>query len=272
MRTRSALLPLAASAALLLAACSSGGDDTSGGDASSGGVQLVNDGQLTMCTNPPFEPFEYEDGGEIVGLDPAIVGEVAEDLGVELNVKATPFEGIQSGVDLNTGNCDIVASGISITPERQNKFDFSEPYFDADLGLLVAEGSDIDSEEALEGKSIAVQQATTGDDWVQEQGLNAVQFEDLGLQIQALKTGQVDAVINDIAVLGPYISEGLEVTATFTTGDQYGFGVKKGNTALLDQVNATLDRIHSDGTYDEIYTEFIGQAPVDAASPSASDD
>lgn len=271
MRTRTALLPLAASAALLLAACSSG-DDTAAGDAT-GGVELVNSGQLTMCTNPPFEPFEYEDGGEITGLDPAIVGEVAKDLGVELNVKSTPFEGLQSGADLETGNCDIVASGISITPERQEKFDFSDPYFDADLGLLVAEGSNIDSEAALEGKKIAVQQATTGDDWVQEKGLNAVQFEDLGLQIQALKTGQVDAVVNDIAVLGPYIADGFEVTATFTTGDQYGFGVKKGNTALLDQVNATLERIHSDGTYDELYTEFIGTAPADAstAEPSPSD-
>lgn len=268
MRTRSALLPLAATAALLLAGCANG-DDTAGGDATDG-VQLVTAGQLTMCTNPPFEPFEFEQDGEITGLDPAIVGEVAADLGVELAVKSTPFEGLQSGADLDTGNCDIVASGISITPEREEKFDFSEPYFDADLGLLVAEGSDIDSEDALEGKKIAVQQATTGDDWVQEKGLNAVQFEDLGLQIQALKTGQVDAVINDIAVLGPYIEDGFEVTATFTTGDQYGLGVKTGNTALLDQINATLDRIESDGTYDEIYLEFIGSARVADASSSPS--
>lgn len=272
MRTRTALLPLAASAALLLTACS-GGDDAADGDATEG-VQLVTAGQLTMCTNPPFEPFEYEEDGEITGFDPAIVGEVAEDLDVDLVVKATPFEGLQSGADLNTGNCDIVASGITMTPERQAKIDFSDSYFDANQGLLVPEGSDLDSVESLEGKTVAVQQATTGETWAQEQGLSTVQFEDLGLQIQALKTGQVDAVINDVVVLGPFASDGLELTANFSTGEQYGLGVKQGNTALLEQVNATLSRIHSDGTYDELYTQFIGTAPLDAdatasASPSA---
>ncbi|MEV7972953.1 transporter substrate-binding domain-containing protein [Cellulomonas sp. NPDC089187] len=272
MRTRSAaLLPAAAGVALLLAACSSGGDDTSA-EGTSDGVQLVSSGQLTLCTNPPYEPFEYEEGGQIVGFDPAIVGEVAKDLGVELTVKATPFEGIQSGADLNTGNCDIVASGVTITPEREAKIDFSEPYFDANQGLLVEEGSDLDSADALTGKTVAVQQATTGETWAQEQGLTTVQFEDLGLQIQALKTGQVDAVINDVAVLGPWAKDGLEMTATFSTGEQYGLGVKKGNTALLDQVNATLDRIHSDGTYDELYTQFIGTAPIEAATASPSAD
>lgn len=264
MRTRHlAALPAALAATLLLAACGGGSDDAGSGDATAdGGVELVQEGSLTVCTNPPFEPFEYEEDGEIVGLDMAIVGEVAKDLGVELVTKVTPFEGIQSGADLNTGNCDIVASGITITEERQAKFDFSEPYFDADQGLLVPEGSDIDSLEALEGKSIAVQQATTGETWAQENGLQTVQFEDLGLQVQALKTGQVDAAINDIAVLGPFVTEGFEVSANFSTGEQYGLGVKKGNTALLDAVNGTLERIREDGTYDELYTQYIGTAPV----------
>ncbi len=271
MRTRHlAALPAAVTAALLLAAC--GGGSGSGDATTEGGVPLVQAGSLTVCTNPPFEPFEFEEDGQIVGLDMDIVGEVAADLGVDLNVKVTPFEGIQSGADVNSGNCDIVASGLTITDERQEKMDFSDPYFDADQGLLVPEGSGIDGVDALEGKSIAVQQATTGESWAQDNGLTTVQFQDLGLQVQALKTGQVDAVVNDIAVLGAFVSEGFEVAATFPTGEQYGLGMKKGNTALLDAVNATLDRIHEDGTYDAIYTERVGTAPSGAsASPTASD-
>ncbi|WP_147796225.1 transporter substrate-binding domain-containing protein [Cellulomonas sp. Y8] len=273
MRTRTlAALPAAVAAALLLASCGGSGDDAASSD---GGVQLVSDGTLTLCTNPPYEPFEYEEDGEVVGLDIAIVNEVATDLGVTLTTKVTPFEGIQSGADLNTDNCDVVASGITITPERQQKIDFSDPYFDADQGLLVPEGSDIDSVETLEGKTVGVQQATTGETWATDNGLQTVQFEDLGLQIQALKTGQVDAVVNDIAVLGPYVSEGFEVSANFSTGEQYGLGVKQGNTALLDQINATLERIREDGTYDELYTQYIGTAPMSSetasASPSPSD-
>ena len=272
MRTRTlAALPATLAAALLLASCGGSGDDA----ASSDEVQLVADGTLTLCTNPPYEPFEYEEDGEVVGLDIAIVNEVATDLGVTLTTKVTPFEGIQSGADLNTNNCDVVASGITITPERQAKIDFSDPYFDADQGLLVPEGSDLDGVEALQGKTIGVQQATTGETWATDNGLQTVQFEDLGLQIQALKTGQVDAVVNDIAVLGPYVSEGFEVSANFSTGEQYGLGVKKGNTALLDQINDTLARIREDGTYDDLYTQYIGTAPMSSqtagASPSPSD-
>ena len=273
MRTRTlAALPAAVAAALLLASCGGSGDAAA---SSEGGVELVTDGTLTLCTNPPYEPFEYEEDGEVVGLDIAIVNEVATDLGVTLTTKVTPFEGIQSGADLNTNNCDVVASGITIPPERQQKIDFSDPYFDADQGLLVPEGSDLDSVEALEGKTIGVQQATTGETWATDNGLQTVQFEDLGLQIQALKTGQVDAVVNDIAVLGPYVSEGFEVSANFSTGEQYGLGVKQGNTALLDQINDTLARIREDGTYDDLYTQYIGTAPMSSdtasAEPSPSD-
>ena len=255
-------VPVAA-AALLLTACSStaGGGDGGGGEA--GEVQLLDEGVLTMCTNPPYEPFEYEEGGEIVGLDVDIAQEVADDLGAELEVKVTPFEGIQSGQDLEAGNCDVVASGITITEEREQNMDFSDPYFDADQGLLVAAGSGLDSVEALEGLTVGVQQATTGASWAEEQGLTTVEFEDLGLQIEALRSGQIDAVVNDIAVLGPFASDDFEIGTTFPTGEQYGIGVRTGNTALLEAVNATLDRIRGDGTYDEIYERHIGTAPAE---------
>lgn len=258
-------LALVGAAGLVLAvgACSSTATPE-GDDATPGAVTLVDPGTLTVCTNPPYEPFEYDEGGEVVGFDIDLVSEVAADLGVELAVKVTPFDGIQSGQDLESGNCDVVASGITITPEREEKMDFSNPYFDADQGLLVAAGSGLDSVEALEGLQVGVQQATTGETWATEQGLTTVQLEDLGLQIEALRSGQIDAAINDIVVLGPFVDDELEIGTTFPTGEQYGLGVKSGNTALLDAVNATLERIRSDGTYAEIYTTHIGTPPADS--------
>lgn len=241
------VLPLAAVGALLLTACSSAG----------GSAQT-----LTLCTNPPYEPFEYEQGGEVVGLDIAIVDEVATDLDQELEIVVTAFDGIQSGADLDSNKCDIVASAITITEERQAKIDFSDPYFDADQALLVPAGSGLDSVEALDGLTVGVQQATTGEGWAADKGLDVVQFEDLGLQVQALKSGQVDAIINDIPVLAPFVDDELEIGTVFPTGEQYGLGVKKGNTELLDAVNATLQRIREDGTYDALYTEHIGTAPA----------
>lgn len=254
---------VAVAATALVAGCSSTASPAAD-ESAAGGVQLLNQGTLTVCSNPPYEPFEYEKDGEVVGLDIDLVTEVANDLGVETEVKVTPFEGIQSGADLDSGNCDVVASGITITDEREEKMDFSDPYFDADQGLLVPAGSGIASAEDLAGKTVGVQAATTGETWATDQGLNTVQVEDLGLQVEALRAGQVDAIINDIAVLGAYEGEDFEIGATFATGEQYGFGVKTGNTALLDAVNATLARIKDDGTYATIYEKYIGTAPADA--------
>jgi polar amino acid transport system substrate-binding protein len=273
MKTALRLIPLGLAAALALTGCASSNTPaastvtTDGSSAAStaatADVTLVDPGKLTVCTNPPYEPFEFSDAsGNIVGLDIDIVGEVAKDLGVELATTVTPFEGIQSGANLDTGTCDVVASGITITADRKAKIDFSDPYFNADQGLLVAEGSDLKDVASLKGKNVAVQQATTGETWAKDNGLEAVTFEDLGLQIQALKTGQVDAVINDIAVLGPFVSQGFKVAATsavfpFFTPRPYCSPVEK-----FAAINKTLARIHADGTYDAIYKTRIGTAPT----------
>src|SRR5665647_1223664 len=229
MRTPARIVVPVAAAALPLTSCSSTANDT-GGDQ----ISLITDGTLTVCTNPPYEPFEFE----------------------------------QYGKDLNSSNCDVVASGITINDVRESKMDFSEPYFDADQGLLVPAGSSLASVEDLAGLTVGVQQATTGAEYATEQGLETLEFEDLGLQIEALRSGQIDAVINDIAVLGPFAGDEFEVGTTFPTGEQYGLGVKTGKTALLAAVNDTLARIMSDGTYDDIYIKYIGTQPTSNSSPA----
>lgn len=254
-----------AASALLLAGCSSDDAPASSSSAPAAGasepsVELVAGDTLTVCTNAPFEPFEFEENGEIVGFDMDITGEVAKDLGVDQEVINVAFDAMESGAALSSRQCDIAAAGISINDARAQNVDFSEPYFDADLGLLSETAAGIASEEALAGTTVAVQIATVGEDWAEAKGLEAVQYADLGLQVQALKTGQVDAVINDVFVLGAYAADGYEVTATFPTDDRYGLAVAKGNSALLDAINATLDRIATDGTYDALYEARIGVA------------
>jgi polar amino acid transport system substrate-binding protein len=251
-----ALLPVLAMAA---AACSSDGGTTADG------VQLVQSGQLTTCTHLPYQPFQVKEGDKIVGFDVDLVDLVAKKLGVTQNVVDIAFESIESGEAMNIGTCDVAAAGMTITDERKQKFDFSDPYFEATQALLVKKGSGIDSFEKLAGKKIGVQASTTGADYAEAnaKGAEIVTFDDLAILEQNVKTGAVDAGINDNGVLYDFIKTNpdLEVSTEFKTNELYGIGVKKGNTALLAKVNEALKESVKDGSYAKIYEKWFGKAP-----------
>src|SRR3712207_3105374 len=141
------VLPLAAASALVLAtgACATDTQTTESG------AKVIKSGKLTVCTSLPYKPFEFKQGGEIVGFDMDLMKKVAEANDLEMEITVTGFEGIQSGQALNSGTCDIAAAGMTITPEREKAIDFSDPYFDASQALLTKDES-LDSLEALDGK------------------------------------------------------------------------------------------------------------------------
>ena len=254
--------------ALALTACG-GGSGSSGSDdkAKAAGITLVKSGKLTVCTHLPYKPFQFTQDGETVGFDVDLMDLVADKLGVEQEIFDTPFEGIQSGESLNTGKCDAAAAGMTITDERARVIDFSEPYFDATQALLVKKDSGITSLDDLSGKSLGVQEGTTGEQYANDNAPDDVEvrsFEDLALLTAAVKTGQIDAGINDNGVLFDYVNANpdTEVSAEFDTGEQYGVAVKKdGNDALLKTINQVIEDAKSDGTYDEIYKKWFGDVP-----------
>jgi polar amino acid transport system substrate-binding protein len=232
------------------------------------GVSVISAGKLTVCTSLPYKPFEFEKGNEIVGFDMDLARKVAEANDLELDVVVTGFEGIQSGQALNTSKCDLAVAGMTITDERAQVIDFSDPYFDATQALLTKDES-IDSLEALDGKTLGVMTGTTGELYAQDNapdGVTLKAFEDLGLQSTAVKTGQIDAAIQDNGPLLDYAKANPDtfVTAEFDTGEQYGMAVKKdGNAELLDSVNEVISDARSDGSYDEIYETWFGSAPAE---------
>jgi polar amino acid transport system substrate-binding protein len=266
-RARSLSLGVALAAVLLLGAC---GDDDESVTATSGNsnVDLIKDGALTTCTHLPYEPFQFERGGKIVGFDVDLVDLVAKELGVKQEIVDTPFEGIQSGEDLNARKCDIAAAAMTITDERAEKIAFSDPYFDANQALLVEKGSGIKSFADLKGKTLGVQSGTTGKMYAEEnataEGAELKDYEDLALQLSSVKSGQIPAAINDIPVLLDYVKKNpeLEVAAQFETGEQYGFGMKKGTSDDLRKVvNDVLAKAKSDGTYNKLYKKWFGAEP-----------
>lgn len=255
-----ALLPVAALATALTACGSSGGGTTSSG------VNLVKQGQLTVCTHLPYQPFQVKQGDKIVGFDVDVIDLVAKKLGVTQNIVDIAFETIESGESLNNGTCDLAAAAMTITDKRKQKFDFSDPYFNASQALLVKKDSGIKDLGQLNGKKLGVQSATTGADFAQAnaKGAQIVTFDDLALEEQAVKTGQIDAGINDNGVLYDFAKANpdTDVTAEFNTNEQYGFGIKQGNSQLVKTVNDVLKESVSDGDYAKIYQKWFNKAPT----------
>ena len=262
---------LAAAAVLAIGGVAGCAKEDTGGT-TEGGVTLVKAGVLTTCTHLPYAPFQAKDeSGRVVGFDVALIDLVAAKLGVPQAIVDTPFEGIKSGADLNSGKCDVAAAGMTITDARKQVLDFSEPYFDATQALAVVTGKEVKTLEELVGKRLGVQGGTTGEDYikaqVKEKGLKieVVSYKDLAALQQALSTNQVEAAVNDLPVWNEYIKVNpgkVVVAAGFDTGEQYGFAVKKGNTELLRTVNDAIAAARTDGTYDKIYSTWIGEKPA----------
>ena len=247
--------------ALGLSAC---GSSTTTADS---GANLIKKGKLSVCTQLPYQPFEFRRGSDVVGFDISMMELVADEQDLEVDIVQTPFEGIQSGQALNTGQCDIAAAGMTITDARAKVIDFTDPYFEATQALLVKSAAPYDSLESLAGKRIAVQQGTTGEIYTKENAPKNVKiqvFEDLGLLTTAVKTGQVDAAVQDNGPLLDFTqkNDDTKVAAEFDTGEEYGFAVKKdGNEELLKIANDVIGKAKEDGTYDKVYKQWFGSSP-----------
>lgn len=259
------LLAVAAAAALTLAACGSEEDDSTGGggDDASADLSLISDGKLTVCSDIPYAPFEFEDPDAesgYSGFDIDITSEIAKGLDLELAVKDADFSGLQSGLALNSGQCDLVASAMTITDDRKKNLGFSDGYYDSLQSLLVPEGSDITGIGDLNGKKVGVQQATSGEKYAQEnaEGAQLVALPSNAEMVQAIKAGQVDALLQDLPVnVDNAKAGGYQVVEEFDTGETYGLAAKKDNQALLDAVNAELSEMRDNGTYDEFYDKYF---------------
>jgi polar amino acid transport system substrate-binding protein len=262
---------------MLVSACTSSDDGGGASKTAAGGVELVKAGQLTTCTHLPYPPFQSEIDGKVQGFDVSLIDLVADDLGVKQKILDTPFENFKTGAFLNSGECDLAAAGMTITEERKKNVDFSDPYFDATQALLVDKDAGVKSLADVKSKNVKLgaQAQTTGEDYVTKQGFDPVSFESSDAVLNGLRTGQVKAVVIDYPVVQGWLkdkanADAFKVVDNLDTGEQYGFTVKKGNTALVKAVNKAIADAKADGTYKKLYEQWIGPYDASAASPSAS--
>jgi len=265
MKIRAFSSVLAASAlALALTAC---GSDNGGGSGSNADIQLISPGNLVVCSDvpyPPFEDFDKTSSTGFKGFDVDIVQAIADGLGLKLQYKDSSFDGLESGLALNSGQCDLAASAMTITDDRKAHLSFSDGYYDSAQSLLVPTDSDIKTIADLSGKKVGVQQATTGKTYAEKNatGADIVTFPSDAEMYAAIKAGQVDALLQDLPVNinhqnDPREAGKFHVVETYSTNEQYGLAMKLNNTSLVDAVNKQLDTMHSDGSYDTIYNKYF---------------
>ncbi len=229
-------------------------------------------------TDAAYAPFESQnEKGEIVGFDIDVVNAVAKKAGIEVKFVNTPWEGIFN--TLQQGDRDMLVSAVTITDERKQSNDFSNPYFDAQQLIAVKGNSKISKFDDIKKLKVGVQTGTTGDEVVSKlQGktsANIKRFESTPLALKELEAGGVDAVVADNGVVINYVTNNAgskfkTVADKAFAPEQYGLVVKKGNADLLGKLNKGLADIRADGSYDQIYTKYFGAAPTGAGAPAAA--
>jgi polar amino acid transport system substrate-binding protein len=245
---------LAATALVTLSAC---GSDDSGGE-----FDLVSEGTLTVCSDIPYEPFEMRQGGKYTGFDMDLMREISKGMGLQMAVQDVGFDGLQSGASLAAGQCDIAASAMTITEEREKNLDFSDGYYDSQQSLLVPSGSDIATIDDLGGKKVGVQQGTTGKLYAEQntpQGTQLISYPSDAELYAAIQAGNIDAILQDLPVNLVHTQQGdYEIVQTYKTSEAYGFAVEEeGKEALLKEVNNQLSQLKQSGKYQQIFDKYF---------------
>ncbi len=222
-------------------------------------VKTVTEGKLTMSTNAAFPPYEMTtDANTFEGIDVEVAGAIAEKLGLELQIDDMDFDAALKAAQ--DGKSDMVMAGVTVNPDRELVMDFSESYATGVQVIIVKEGATITLDNLGEQK-IGTQRGTTGyiycsDDFGDD---HVVAYDDGIAAVQALQNGQVDCVVIDSAPAQSFVkaNPGLVILDTEYITENYAIGFAKGNTQLLDAVNAALKELIADGTVQTIIDKYI---------------
>ena len=236
-----------AASVLGLAACGGNNAATSGDDASTASDDS-SDKTYIVATDTTFAPFEFtNDANEFVGID--------VDIRFDAAVAA-----------LESNQADAVIAGMSITPEREEKYDFSDAYYDSYVCAAAVDGGDVTSLEGLAGQKVACKTGTQSASWAEsikdQYGFEITYFDTSDMMYQDVLTGNTAACFEDYPVMAYGVAQGNGLTIIGTDEEEfatpYGFAVMKGeNPELIEMFNAGLANIRESGEYDEIVAKYL---------------
>lgn len=224
-------------------------------------------GKLIVATDAAWPPFEYMEGEKVVGADIDIAQAIADSLGVELEIINAAFDSLS--MYLENGEADLALAAITVTEDRKDSMEFSEPYCDACQYIIVKDDDDtVKSIDDLAGYIIGVHLGTTGDFLASDEvnmgvlagtGASVQQYKDLSIAAMGLNAGDVQAIVCDklLAENICTVNDGLKCfEAVYADGsstlEQYAVAAAKGETELIEKVNEVVVPMKEDGTVDEI--------------------
>ena len=267
MRLLAAMLVLCA---LFATGCSAGEDEPSPADVvrqEETTSPALADGKIVVASNVAYPPFEFAPRTGPKGFDIDLMNEVAARTGLEVEYRNVQFDSLLRG--LSSDLFDAVISGMTITADRRQQIDFSDPYYNVEEALVVRSGSEIESTGDLEDATLGVQTGTMGQIEAGEL-LNAGDVEAVRTYpktiddaFAALEEEAVDGVIYDLPAAQEKVEESegaLELVEVIPTGSQYGIAFPT-ESPLIEPVNQALAEIKEDGTYEELYKKWIGRPP-----------
>ncbi len=270
------LLSIIAGSALVLSACGSGEAKKDSSDRS--GAKTEEAKVLNVGTEATFAPFEFMDKGEVTGFDVDLLNAVAEEAGYEVKIENTGWDAMFAG--LQSKQLDIGMAGVTITDERVESYDFSNPYFESKTMIAFKEGKvDIKKAKDLKGKKLGVQNGTTGqfaaEKVVGKNSSDISKYETAALMFQALQGDNVQAAVTDIAVALEYQKKNPDAGIQTVADDQefeseyYGIVFPKGSD-LVDEFDSALSTVIDNGKYADIYKKWFDKEPdVEALKKAA---
>lgn len=234
-------------------------------DAAADSGEASSDKTYIVATDTTFAPFEFTDeSGNFVGIDVDILAAIAADQGFKYELNSLGFDAAVAALESN--QADAVIAGMSITPEREEKYDFSDPYYDSYVCAAAKDGGDVTSLDGLNGQTVACKTGTQSASWAEsiaeQYGFTITYFDSSDMMYQDVLTGNSAACFEDYPVMAYGVAQGNGLTIIGTDDTDYatpyGFAVMKGkNPELIEMFNAGLKNIQDSGEYDEIVAKYL---------------
>ena len=263
---RDFLAAVAAVSALGLAGCGGTSADAGSASASADGdllAQISDRGEMVFATEGTWSPWTFHnEAGELTGFDIEVARAIADKLGVGATFAEGEWDGLLAGLD--SGRYDTMANGVSVTPEREEEYDFTEPYAYNRIVVITTADSDIASMEDLEGKTTANTLGSSYATLAESFGATNTGVDDFNQTIQLLESGRIDATLNDEVVLYDYMNQhpdaALKIAAENDEPTHVAFPLRReaATESLLAAMNEAIAELREDGTLAELSQEFFG--------------